>query len=424
MVNSTRTERVKFLHKARCPHCWKSFAPEDSRWISVSPDLLGDEKLGDVAQRRFLPTRFSVDGNAIDVKGQECQELACPNCHLGIPRVLLSFKPFYVSIAGTPACGKSYFLASMTWQMRHTMPSSFCSTFGDADPLFNKILNAYEEQQFLNPDQDKIVKLAKTQEFGDMYSEVRLGTQTYSFPQPFLFLARPSGNHPSSNRARNVSRTICLYDNAGESYQAGKDTVTNQVTRHLGVANSIIYCFDPTQDPRFRNAAKKASEDHQMVNAPVTARQENVLYELIQRVRRHASLSEDERTKKPLFVVCTKYDAWHSLLGIERFETPIIRKPDRNISTLDLPEIKRVSEAVRDVIIRFSPELVAAAESFAENVFFVPVSATGVAPQQDKASGFFGVRPSEIDPMWCDIPMLVSLAMFSGGLIPYRSAAT
>jgi len=30
--------------------------------------------------------------------------------------------PLFLSIMGTPSCGKSYFLASMTWQLRQTFP--------------------------------------------------------------------------------------------------------------------------------------------------------------------------------------------------------------------------------------------------------------------------------------------------------------
>ena len=138
-------------------------------------------------------------------------------------------------------------------------------------------------------------------------------------------------------------------------------------------------------------------------------------------MRRHASLNEDERTKVPLFVVCTKYDAWHSLVGTERFDPPIIKKKPGQICSLDLPEIVRVSEEIKSLIVRFSPELVGAVDSFADNVFFIPASATGRTPEKDEEAGIYGVRPSDIDPMWCDVPMLVSLAKWSGGLIPFRN---
>lgn len=416
---SQATARVQLLTRVTCPHCWKTFAPEDVLWISSSPDLMGDEKLGADSPRRFLPSRFNVQGNAMDQQGSECQELACPNCHLPIPRSVISLPSFYVSIAGTPSCGKSYFLASMTWQLRHNLPSFFECTFGDADPSFNKLLNDYEEQQFFNPKQDEIVKLAKTQEYGDLYSQVQLGGQTYSFPQPFLFLLRPGEGHASFKATKSPAKCLCLYDNAGESYQAGKDSVTNQVTRHLAVAHAYLFCFDPTQDPRFRQACSGNTNDYQVVDAPVTARQETLLYELIQRVRKHTSLGERDRTKKPLFILCTKYDSWHSLLG-ESFLKPPIVSLRQGVTALDMPRIQEVSRECRRLMSRFSPELISAAEAFSENVIVLPVSATGVAPERDPKTGIFGVRPKDMKPMWCDVPILVALARWAGGLIPFR----
>ncbi len=62
------------------------------------PDLQGDEKLGPEAQARFLPSRFTVRGEAIDIKGETCNQLACPNCHLVVSRVLVEMSPLFISI--------------------------------------------------------------------------------------------------------------------------------------------------------------------------------------------------------------------------------------------------------------------------------------------------------------------------------------
>ena len=47
-----------------------------------------------------------------------------------------------------PACGKSYFLASMTWRLRNVLPRYFGLALADADPLMNHRLHEYESQQF------------------------------------------------------------------------------------------------------------------------------------------------------------------------------------------------------------------------------------------------------------------------------------
>jgi hypothetical protein len=69
-----------------CPHCWHTFAPQESMWVAAHSDLMGDPILGPEKPCRFLPSRFTPEGHAIDARGVTCQQLACPRCHLGIPR--------------------------------------------------------------------------------------------------------------------------------------------------------------------------------------------------------------------------------------------------------------------------------------------------------------------------------------------------
>ena len=135
---------IPLRNRVTCPHCWNVFPPEQALWIAQHPDLIGDPRLGDQQQQRFLPTRFTVDGAAIDSRGFACHGLACPRCHLAVPRPLFETEPLFLSILGAPACGKSYFLASMTWQLRKVLPKNFSLAFGDADPVSNDRLHGYE----------------------------------------------------------------------------------------------------------------------------------------------------------------------------------------------------------------------------------------------------------------------------------------
>src|SRR5258708_3176566 len=112
------TAATALVRRTTCPHCWTTFPPEDILWVSVHADLRNDPRLGPNAQQCFLPTRFNIEGNALDAKGFACQALACPHCHLAIPRALLETEPLFVSILGGPDCGKSYFLAALTWELR------------------------------------------------------------------------------------------------------------------------------------------------------------------------------------------------------------------------------------------------------------------------------------------------------------------
>ena len=239
-----------------CPHCWQQFAPEDLNWISAHSELTGDPLLGSDAQQRFLPSRFNVEGLAIDVKGVACHQLACPRCHLTVPRALVEMEPLFVSVLGAPGSGKSYFLASMTWRLRRTLAKYFHTTLADADPQANLILNGYEEKLFLNPQPDQLVALDKTQLEGDLYEPVRFGERVVLYPRPFVFSMRPSDGHPHLSRARRISRAVCLYDNAGEHFLPGDFYSANRPgTDHLAVSSALLFLFDPTQHPTFRRAA-------------------------------------------------------------------------------------------------------------------------------------------------------------------------
>ena len=85
---------------------------------------------------------------------------------------------------------------------------------------------------------------------------------------------------------------------------------------------------------------------------------------------------------------------------------------------LDLDRIARVSDAMRDIMSDLAPEFVNAAEGFAEQVIYIPVSALGVGPEVDPATGSLGVRPNDVDPCWAEVPLLYLLSQTGAGLIP------
>ncbi|MDO4559173.1 MAG: hypothetical protein Q4C47_09420, partial [Planctomycetia bacterium] len=169
---------AQLLTKVTCPHCWETFPAEDTLYISQHPELLGDPRLGPDVPMRFLPLRFRVDGAALDPKEFPTTFLACPHCHLPVPRPMFEMPPVFFSMIGAPGSGKSYFLAAMTWKLRQVLPQLFHVTFTDADPEVNLRLQEYESIQFLNSDPNAVVKLAKTETFGDPYDAVQYGNQS------------------------------------------------------------------------------------------------------------------------------------------------------------------------------------------------------------------------------------------------------
>lgn len=303
------------LAKITCPHCWHQFSPDQVLWVSQHGELLGDPVLGPEAPSRFLPSRFNARGEAIDARGLPCQLLACPRCHLVVPRPLVGTEPLIFSIIGSPASGKSHFLATMIWQLRRVLPAKFFISFNDADTVSNRLLNEYEETLFLQDDVNRMVSIRKTELQGELYDQIRLGQQVISLPHPFLFTLR-SQRGPSGDGAGEAGRlrVLCLYDNAGEHFQPGMDSVSSPGTQHLSRSRVLMFLYDPTQHPRFRELCRQVSRDPQLHGASRTLRQETLLTEASWRVRRYLGLSAEKKHARPLVVVVTKADIWAPLV--------------------------------------------------------------------------------------------------------------
>jgi hypothetical protein len=417
---------VKLRDECTCLHCWSTFRPEQILWVSEHRDLLGDPLLGAEQQQRFLPSRFTVEGEAVDARGAVCHSVACPKCHLTLPRAIAEFAPLFVSVLGSPACGKSYFLAAMTWSLRKTLPSAFRLIFTDTDVLANHHLVHYEETLFLNERAGEPVALsdliAKTHLNGDLYNTVRVGQQTITYPRPFAFLLQPNERHPRYAAEAAISRVVCVYDNAGEHFLPGHDTANEPGTRHLAKSSILLFLFDPTQDRRLDKVINKGTESVAVSLPAHGFRQEMILREAVDRVRRHLHLTRGEKHDKPLFVVVTKADVWGSLLACDDWADPWTAEGGTSLRSVDTARIDETSRSLRSILHEHVPELVSTAESFANVVRYIPVSALGSAPDCDN-QGRKSIRPAEIRPKWVCVPLLRGLAMITQGLVTEGTVA-
>ena len=417
--------------RATCPHCWHVFPPEETLWVSSHPALNGDARLGTEYQRRFLPTRFDASGNALDSLGSVCSDLACPKCHLIVPRAMFEMRSLFYSILGSPGSGKSHLIATTTWGLRQTLGRDFQLSFTDADPEANRPLNQSEARLFFNEFPDELTSLPKTEKEGDLYDPVRFGDQTFWYPRPFVFSVQPLPSHPEALNVGELSRAICLYDNAGEHFLPGGQTSISPATQHLTVSSGLIFLFDPTQHVRFREACKGKTNDPQMQAAGWSCRQDQVLMEAANRIRTQAGLAQNEKYKRPIVVAMTKFDAWQVLLDesfmrrATAFGDVLLKQPGKGNepgeTVLNHRRILQVSRDMRQLMVQFAPEFVNAAEGLAENVTYVPVSALGHSPTLEVKTGRFGVRPGKIAPQWAELPLLYLLSLTSGGLIPRPS---
>lgn len=410
----------KLLAQVTCPHCWHESRAEELLWVATHPDLRGDPKLTADDGLRFLPTRFSPAGEAIDPLGSLCTEFACPACHLVIPPVALERPLVIYSIVGAPASGKSCYLASALREWRRVCAETFSLAAIDADPVASTSLARNEETLFLARDPDQPVALAKTELAEGPYRSIqREPGVTTLLPRPFLFTVRPQGQHPNAAAADACAHLMCLYDNAGEHFRPGADTAAQPGTQHLARASVLLFLFDPTQDLRFRPILTAISRDPQLTSTARTERQEVLISEMADRVRLHAGLGSTERLRKVLLVLVAKSDVWSKLVAEDFEEDPFWTRADqgRVLGYVDVKRVDRVSNAVREMMMRFVPEFVATAEDACDRVLYIPVSALGTSPTRDDASGLLKVRPRDVRPRWVTVPFAYSIARWGTTLI-------
>ncbi len=414
--------KVTLRQSATCPNCMGKFAPEDVLWVSSHQSLAGDRRLRrEDALMRFLPSRFSPEGFAIDPKGVVCKKLACPNCHLEIPREVLESRIKFFSIIGTPGSGKSFLLACMTHELRRVMQDKFLLRFFDPDPTFNNALIQYENNIFHNPAPDKQCTpddlIRRTQELDDsLFNEVLISDQAVNLAKPFIFQIEPGNGHPRVNN--NEHRLISLYDNSGESFKTGKDTSENQVTIHLREADALFYLFDPTQNIRIRKEAERVQQQSMNSYKNIDDRQETILSEALTRIWRHRGLSASNKYDCPLIVILTKWDSWCHLVPDVSMADPFISQPGKGGQhLLSIPAIKQASKEMKKFLENYAPNIVNACENFAQDVIYIPVSSFGSRPTlgpENKAM----IKPSEIRPIWASVPMLYALAKTVKDILP------
>ncbi len=412
--------RIKLLSRITCPHCWHHFPPEEILWVSQHAELQGDHILGTDAPSRFRPSRFNVEGLALDARGMECHAVACPKCHLTVPRDFLRTHSFFMSIIGVPASGKSYFLAAMTWELRRTMPVNFAMMFSDTDPAANILLNQSEETLFLQNDPDRWVKLDKTQTQGaGLYDTIQLGEQIISLPRPLLFTFRPTQGHPNASTLEDQGRIMCVYDNAGEHFQPGSDSVSSPVTQHMAKSKVLMFMYDPTQDPRFRAKCRGLSADPQLFESTLIRRQETVFMEAASRIRKYTGLAPATKFDRPLLVIVPKADVWAPLINLDLSTEPVIphSASKGKLAGVDMERVESTSSRVREMLMEYAPEFVTAVEDFCQTIIYIPVSALGRGPEKVEGREGFFVPAGQIKPMWVTVPMIYAFAKWATGLI-------
>ena len=296
------------------------------------------------------------------------------------------------SVLGAPGSGKSVFLASMVFSMRQRAASLGLS-FQDADLILNKELMEDERELFLTANADRFRDFTdavkKTTVEHGRYSTSIIDGQEVKFAYPLVFLLAPSKGHPQEKSERSQTRMLCLYD------------------------KGLIYTFDPTKDRRF------VRELNLQAGAKVGAdRQDVVLMEAANRIREHAGLSRSSKIPQTLVVTVTKFDVWRSLLP-EAVDANILRAyPNRPIEAISIDDVEALSNVCRQLLLQLCPEIVTAAESICETVYYIPVASVGVNVRHDARTGDMSFRSADCEPIGVLTPLLALLAKTTPRLVP------
>lgn len=421
-MNSQACVEARLLLRGRvtCPRCWTSYAPESTLWISNDhPMLNGDSRLGDVA-RRFRADRFTATGAAIDASGAPCSRLACPACHLEVPRVFYTTRPYFVSVfASTDVCAR-VFVAAMVRSLRASMPKSFGMALLDADIRLNRPLHVMEQALAANSrDADRVEELLSAVQCAPLSDVVSLASgDSVSLQRPFVFRADPlrvTDVQAGGDAARAVSVNIGLRSDATTSSSVRGDLLE---TAHLGVSDLHVFVYDPMRDRAGSHGPGKVlSADHAVPQHVV-----------LQAAADMSRLLRERRPRRPqqcpLVIAVMRLEDWedHLPIGLALSITSALHSDARDHG---MQAIEEASREVRAYLTRTAPELVTVAEHAWSDVTFIPASISGtlsegarrdeplVAPQV-VAEATCG--PPQWRPLGCDLPMLVGLARASASL--------
>ncbi|WP_146590806.1 hypothetical protein [Posidoniimonas polymericola] len=332
----------------------------------------------------------------------------------------MGITPRFISIVGAPGSGKTYFLTVMLKQLREDLARSFDCTLTVSDSHEKRVYSDYYNALFES--EDKLSFLRKTQE-GDLSNTVTIDGAEIELPKPFIFFFRPAKHAATTPSILSKPLSFILYDNPGEYFEFTSYKKGGLATKHLGESKAVLFAFDLLQDRNARQRLAPISNDPQVHQKERRTRQEDVLTEVIQRIRRHKNLSTSETIDADLLVCMQKYDVWKSLVPHSSNCASIFSSPElidhtsieydrkHGVAALDVEEINAISLLIRQLLEDLCPEFVRTAESSFRHVRYFPVSALGCSPVED--GNLLKVRPNELKPFRVSDPMLWLLCRWS-----------
>ena len=414
--------------KIMCPSCWEYFSLEDVLWFArFHKEIEPDPFLTEYDSIRFLPEHFTPSGKAICENGDECELLACPHCHLEIPRSYLNSFPIVTSVVGGVGVGKSYYHATLVQWIRDSLKKNFgwhgeLATYvhqRDGKRPGNEKLTDQAEILFplrrLTEEEENVpVTLEKTDQ-DDNCQEVKRPTgpngemRMEKLIIPFIYDLIPSNGLLNVNENSTSLYSVCLYDHAGENLRLGTDAV--KLSQHLKTSNAIFFLYDPTYNGRFSKAMG--------YSGTTETNQWDIPSNVFRNMKNMITNDVVAMIDVPLVVIVTKCDLWMHLLTPES-QKNLMSNPwgsKSGVCSLSQSTLRDVSVDIRNLMEKYDVSFVNDVEQFASDVLYVPVSATGnVKPEvgPDKVPRY---KPHSLKPIWIGVPFLYVLARHRDRLI-------
>ncbi len=382
-----------------CPYCWKPFAPGDALNIAVHESLTGDPILGSHLKLRFAAERFNHLGQALDAAGVPSVDLACPHCRGRLPPSFFSQPQYILSLVGAPSSGKSYYLSVLLRLLPEDLIRHYATNLQDGDPSGNAQLNEMKNRLFsATTPEDAFI--SKTDFEGVMYERLYRDGKLVPLPRPFVYHLQGLNN--PDNRA-----SLVFYDNAGEHFKPGIALDDSPGALHVAASSGLLFLFDPSSSPAFRKLLRRKRDPQLRTDA--TDEQDTILSELGVRVKKMRALESHEKVDTPLAVLVGKFDLWQSLLPSDSIQLP----QDRPLTD---EEIAKNSAAVRTLLAKLCPTIVANAESISTRVTYFPLSPLGHSPKEipeGPLAGRLAPNPKRLQPILATAPVLWILAQQS-----------
>jgi len=314
-------------------------------------------------------------------------KLVCPLCQHDLPENCLSASQHIISIVGSPASGKSYFLPIHLKELRCNLAQKYACDLQCAN----------ENTQQIEDMMECVYETKKPLPMTDFCSTYHsVGGERH--PKPYIYTLKTPGMRQEHN--------LVYYDHTGCAFAPGRDTERKEIDYYH--ASGLVFMFDPFSSHDFRRCMAKHSDTNDpQHDRPIIDDHNIILTELRNRLSKHP---DRHCENLPIAFIVGKYDAWRGLARTLKFYDPTGDKG------LDDAIIRENSKRLRELLWEICPALVAIVERLPGWVTYFPISNFGKPPTKD-SDGCLQL-PVPLEPFLVDVPMLWLIHQFAPELVP------